>query len=180
MTNLVLVLDPAGEVIKSLTVDHSKKKAVKTKLKIGTSGTHTVRLIRISGTSMLQIGTSMKQPAGAKALSATVKQVSGTGVALVQTLALPGATLDALFKPKTFTGPMALVFRTPSGSEFDLVAGGFQTNLPDGSIQLTGVPLSELGAYETEIQGYAANNEKVKVTLTPTQPADGSSTVIVD
>jgi len=182
MVNLVLVIDPSGEVVKSATVDHSGNKTNKTKVKLRTTGTYLLRLIRISGTSQFEVETKMKLPNAAKPFTKKkVKPDPTTGVALVEVLALPGATLDALFTPKNnFTGPMSLIFRTPSGNTLDLTGGGFQQDLPDGGIQLTGVPLNQLGAYETEIQGFAANNEKVKVTMTPTQPDEGSSTIILD
>jgi hypothetical protein len=180
MVNLVLVIDPSGAVVKSATVDHSGNKTNKTKVKLLATGTYLLRLIRISGTGQFEVETQMKLPNEAKPFTKKVKRDPTTGVALVEVLALPDATLDAFFKAKNFTGPMMLIFRTPSGSTIDLTGGGYQQDLPDGSIQLTGVPLTQLGAYETEIQGFATNKEKVKVTMTPTQPDEGSSTIILD
>ncbi|MFH0945785.1 MAG: FG-GAP-like repeat-containing protein [Planctomycetota bacterium] len=181
MTTLLMVLDPAGEYVKVLALDQSSSKVQKAKVKLKTTGTHILRLLRITGTVPLNIATSRTIPTAGKPFSGSVKRDKTTGVALLTVLALEGAQLDAMFKPKSnFSGPMALIFFSPAGTAIDLTAGGYQQSLPDGSIQLTGVPLGNLGAYQVQIQGFAADNEKVKVTLTPTQPPAGSATVIVN
>lgn len=163
-------------LVKSWVLKHSAKKITKsTKLP-----ENALYILRIEGDAesvgSYEIGTSMKLPKAARKYKGKIKPVPGTTEGSVTLLGLPGGTLDFAITPKSFTGPLTFTFSPPAGGSLD-ISSNTQSE-PGGGATAADIPLDELGAYTITVDGFGADNEKVKVLISPDQPIGDGAVIL--
>jgi len=165
-----------GTVIRSWVLKH-KSKPIKKSTKLPATAVYTIRVEGDGGTvGAYEIATSMKLPPTAVKFKTKVKPDTGTSAGTVELLGLPGGDLDFKVKPKSFTGPLTLTFQRPTGGGLDISANTQAQQ--DGSTLVSDVPLDDLGTYTIGLDGFAADAEKVKITVTPTQPTGNAAVIL--
>ncbi len=174
---VVSILTESGDLVKSWTFQHSTKKITKT-TKLAETGFYRLR-IEGEGDTLGDyiVQTRLKLPPAAKKVSKTVSPSSGKVTAAMVVLGLPDGILQFTIKPKkNFTGPLVVTLRSPDGTVLD-VSANTQT-LPNGTLEVQGVPFVDVGAYEIEISGFGSDAEKVKFTADPTKPGAGATVLL--
>lgn len=174
---VVSIWKESGEFVKSWTFAHSTKTVTKS-TKIAETGFYRLRIEGEQDTlGDYVVQTDLKLPAAAKKFSKTVGPGVGKTTAAMEVLGLPDGLLHFSIKPKkNFTGPLTVTLRNPSGAVLDISAN--TQTLPNGSLDVAGVPFGDVGAYEIEIAGFGTDNEKVKVVADPSPPAGGATVLL--
>ncbi|MBK6940076.1 MAG: hypothetical protein IPH13_07690 [Planctomycetes bacterium] len=167
--------DPAEPV----TVPHKMLKAVKKKvvLKTPTSGIYFLRLTNPTSSPVtIELATGRGLPKTALPRVATLRQAAPEITALL----LPGATADATFLANDYvTGPLALTATCAAGSMSGL--GQYTVLATPDALVLTDLPVPS-GPYLTLRAENFGDHAKarVKVNVTPKQPALGTALIVLD
>jgi len=170
----VELLDWMDQEVATWTVKPGE--VVRKKRKLPETGSYTLRVSgsgSAAGAFSIQTGARFPGKARRQVLK-KVRPIPEGNYADVRLQALSGATLSVEVRPRaSVQGPLLLMLFGPGDSPIDLagqVAG-------DG-LSFSGVSLPETGAYRLRISGFQSAAEKVKVIITPDQPAGGGSLVI--
>lgn len=159
------IVDPDGNIEKTLTFKHSKKPVAKI-VTLKTSGVYTLRVSGVDDTiGHFNIVTRGKLPKLANPRAVTV---TGTAPIEVPVLLKDGAFLDLSVKPLDSPNPLVTALEMPGGTNFDvtgnIVAGS------DGITLIEDVQILETGRYEVLVDGLPSASAKARVIITPVQP----------
>lgn len=171
----VCLLDQAAQVVCEWLVNAGSM--VNKKKKLRATGSYTLQVMGVAAAAgSFEIGTGFKQPENAQArVLKKVKPVQDTNYADVTLVALEGASLEVVVKPRgTLAGPLTLALFDPEDETIDLSG-----HVSGDGLSFTGLSLNATGAYRLRITGFSANSEKAKVILRPTQP-EGTDTIVID
>ena len=173
MKSRVTVRDDLGAVVAEWTVNHGKK--TKKAAKLTRTGAHSLSVEALSGTpGPFEIATKRKLPPAARPSSTAAKGSGDPKEASFTMVALPGASLEAVFLPKNgFTGPMTLDVTQPDGAALAITTHA----LENGGLSVDAIVVTDAGPYVFTVSGFAKKKEKVKAKLLPQQPPAGNGTV---
>lgn len=170
------ILDADDLVVDSFLFATSAKKSKGT-FKAQATGEYRVRVTGRDGTlGAYVIDTARKLPKAAsqQKVKATV---DGAGAVEVELLALPDATLDFVAKPKSaLKATLDATLSHPDEGALDISSYVQATEV---GLEATGIPLPVLGAYTLRVTGAGDPGDKVKLVISPTQPAEGGATVLI-
>lgn len=171
---------PAGyDAAEPVAVLHKVLKAVKKKvvLKTPTSGTYFLRLTNPTPNPVtVELGTSRGLPKAALPHAATLRKAAPEVTALL----LPGATADVTLLANAYVaGPLALTATCAVGSMSGL--GQYTVLATPDALVLTDLPVPS-GPYLTLRAENFGDHAKarVKVKVTPKQPALGTALIVLD
>ena len=173
----VEVLNPEGRRESVLRFDHSSRSTRKA-VRLKRSGDYQLRISGRAGSGGgYKLWTGRKLTGKARPRTIRLRPKTASTSAATAVLLLPGSELEFWVKPNArFSGPLGLLFETPAGSLYDLA--GFASPGPDGSLVVSGIPITQGGRYVLRITGFGAQvGETVQLALLPTQPPPGGEQI---
>jgi hypothetical protein len=172
----VEIVDPNGQVEKTLVFSSTKK--VKKVAKLKMNGEYTLRVVANDGTSTggWFARTNRWLPKQGEARVVKVKNPNATW-AEVEARLLPGATLDfAVRYNNSFGGPLQLALDAPTTGSYD-IAGNIQPT-SGNETRVEDVETSDVGSYWIQVGGFGASQKAAcKVKILPVQPKRGKAKV---
>lgn len=176
---LVTVLAEAGGTIAEWSLPYSSR-TIRKSVKLPATGAYRLRIGGAAGSvGAYTIGTSRQLRGRARSFSRKLKPAPGTDSGSTEILALAGAQVKVTARPTArYTGtPIALSVDDPQHLPVDLA--GVTELLAGGAVRLNSLILAETGAYQLNLTGFAADRDRVKITVKLTQPPAGTATVIL-
>ncbi len=173
----VVLLDENGDQVEKWSAKSGKVSEEEQKLT--GNGIYSLRVYSSGeqGSGTFEIATSEKLPGSAKTKTKKLKAKTGDTFADFSFSAHAGASLDVVAVPNgKFQGTASMMLFDPTESTVDLSA-----HVSVDGLTLTGVLLEVTGSYVLRVSGFTGaknSDERVKVTVMPTQPAGDSDVMI--
>lgn len=171
---------PAGfDVNEPVSVPHKLLKAVKKKalLKTPTSGTYFLRLTNPTAAPLtFEVQTARFLPKAALPFTTTLRKVAPEVTALL----LPGGTVDATLLANAYVaGPLAISATCAIGSLSGL--GQYTVLATPDALVVTDLPVPAGPFVTVRAENFGDHAKaRVKLKLTPKQPAAGNATIVLD